>query len=96
MSNIKISGLVKKYGSNKVLDNIALEFEEGKIYGLLGRNGAGKTTLLNCITNRVFYNSGEIIVDGESTIENDVALSKIYLSGQKNFTKTLIWIMQRS
>ena len=49
MSNIKISGLVKKYGSNKVLDNIALEFEEGKIYGLLGRNGAGKTTLLNCI-----------------------------------------------
>ena len=52
MSNIKISGLVKKYGSNKVLDNIALEFEEGKIYGLLGRNGAGKTTLLNCITNR--------------------------------------------
>ena len=71
MSNIKISGLVKTYASNKVLDNISLEFESGKIYGLLGRNGAGKTTLLNCITNRVFLNSGEIIVDGESAIEND-------------------------
>ena len=78
MSNIKISGLVKTYASNKVLDNISLEFESGKIYGLLGRNGAGKTTLLNCITNRVFLNSGEIIVDGESAIKNDVALSKIY------------------
>ena len=88
MSNIKISGLVKKYGSNKVLDNIALEFEEGKIYGLLGRNGAGKTTLLNCITNRVFYNSGEIIVDGESTIENDVALSKIYFMTERNLLPT--------
>ena len=41
MSNIKISGLVKTYASNKVLDNISLEFESGKIYGLLGRNGAG-------------------------------------------------------
>ena len=88
MSNIKISGLVKKYGSNKVLDNIALEFEEGKIYGLLGRNGAGKTTLLNCITNRIFYNSGEIIVDGESTIENDVALSKIYFMTERNLLPT--------
>ena len=88
MSNIKISGLVKKYGSNKVLDNIALEFEEGKIYGLLGRNGAGKTTFLNCITNRVFYNSGEIIVDGESTIENDVALSKIYFMTERNLLPT--------
>ncbi|MDU2993703.1 MAG: ATP-binding cassette domain-containing protein, partial [Clostridium sp.] len=49
MSNIKISGLVKTYASNKVLDNISLEFESGKIYGLLGRNGAGKTTLLNLL-----------------------------------------------
>ena len=30
MSNIKISGLVKTYASNKVLDNISLEFECGK------------------------------------------------------------------
>ena len=32
MSKIKISGLVRVYGSNKVLDNISLEFEAGKIY----------------------------------------------------------------
>ncbi len=88
MSKIKISGLVKIYGSNKVLDNISLEFEAGKIYGLLGRNGAGKTTLLNCITNRVFFNSGEIIVDGESAIENDVALSKIYFMTERDLLPT--------
>ena len=88
MINIKISGLVKTYASNKVLDNISLEFESGKIYGLLGRNGAGKTTLLNCITNRVFLNSGEIIVDGESAIENDVALSKIYFMTERDLLPT--------
>lgn len=84
MSNIKITDLVKNYGTNRVLNSISLEFEEGKIYGLLGRNGEGKTTLLNCITNRIFYNSGNITIDGESIYENDKSLSKIYFMAEKD------------
>ena len=44
-----ISHLAKSYGKHPVLTDVDFTFEEGKIYGLLGRNGAGKTTLFNCL-----------------------------------------------
>lgn len=46
---IEISNITKSFGKNIVLENISLNFEENKIYGLLGRNGVGKTTLLKII-----------------------------------------------
>ena len=42
-----ISHLSKSYGKHQVLKDVDHAFEEGKIYGLLGRNGAGKTTLFH-------------------------------------------------
>lgn len=47
---IKLEKLSKSYGANEVLNNINLEFEKGKVYGIVGKNGSGKTTLFNCIT----------------------------------------------
>ena len=41
---LKVQNLSKSYGKKEVLDNINFTFEEGKIYGLIGRNGSGKTT----------------------------------------------------
>ena len=40
-----IEHLSKSFDKKNVLRDIDFVFEEGKIYGLLGRNGAGKTTL---------------------------------------------------
>lgn len=53
-----ISHLVKNYGSKQVLKDVDFVFEEGKIYGLLGRNGSGKTTFFNCVNGDVDFNSG--------------------------------------
>ena len=53
-----ISHLSKSYGKHQVLSDVDYAFEEGKIYGLLGRNGAGKTTLFNCINSDIEYNGG--------------------------------------
>jgi ABC-2 type transport system ATP-binding protein len=78
MSYIEIRNITKTFGSTIALENISLSFEKNKIYGLLGRNGAGKTTLLNLITNKLFPTDGEILVEGDSVIENDRPLSKIY------------------
>jgi len=85
MNSIEVRSIIKNYGNTCALDNVSLRFEENKIYGLLGRNGAGKTTLLNLITNRIFVNSGKILVDGESVIDNDNALGKLYLMSEKNY-----------
>ena len=61
-----IKNLNKKKKKKKVLQGINFEFEEGKIYGLLGRNGAGKTTFFNCINNDIPVDSGEFLLsDGE-------------------------------
>lgn len=46
---VEIKNLAVSYGSNKVLKNVHLTFEPGKIHGVLGVNGAGKTTLFNTI-----------------------------------------------
>lgn len=85
MSYIEIKNITKKFESTIALDDISLKLDENKIYGLLGRNGAGKTTLLNLITNKLFPTEGEILVDGDSVMENDRPLSKIYFMTEKNY-----------
>jgi ABC-2 type transport system ATP-binding protein len=47
---ISIQNLSKSYGTKKVLTNINIHFEKGKVYGIVGENGSGKTTLFKCIT----------------------------------------------
>ena len=67
-----ISHLVKSYGSKQVLKDVDFVFEEGRIYGLLGRNGSGKTTFFNCINSDIDYNSGSFYLrenrDSEQTM----------------------------
>jgi len=57
---IAIRNLSKKYGTNEVLKNINIEFDKGKVYGIVGENGAGKTTLFRCIADLENY-EGEVI-----------------------------------
>ena len=85
MKGLEVKDITKHFGSVCALDRINLYFEENKIYGLLGRNGAGKSTLLNIITNRIFADNGEVLVDGETMINNDRALSKLYMINDKNY-----------
>ena len=44
-SIIKVDKVIKKFGSDTALSNVSIEFERGKIYGIVGRNGSGKTVL---------------------------------------------------
>ncbi|WP_396192142.1 ATP-binding cassette domain-containing protein [Flavobacterium sp.] len=53
---ISIENLSKSYGSKVVLENINLNFEKGKVYGIVGENGAGKTTLFKCIAGLEKHN----------------------------------------
>ncbi len=53
-----VENLTKNYGEKEVLKNIDFIFENGKIYGLLGRNGVGKTTFFNCLNKDIEFQSG--------------------------------------
>jgi ABC-2 type transport system ATP-binding protein len=43
---LECSGLTKKYGSQKAVDNLNLKIERGRVYALLGPNGSGKSTFM--------------------------------------------------
>ena len=46
---VEITGLVKQFGSHKVLDGIRLSVPKGQAYAVLGASGCGKSVLLRCI-----------------------------------------------
>lgn len=56
---IIIRNLSKKFGTKEVLKKMNIQFESGKVYGIIGDNGAGKTTLFRCIAGLETY-EGEI------------------------------------
>jgi ABC-2 type transport system ATP-binding protein len=58
-----IEHLCKSFEKKEVLREIDFTFEEGKIYGLLGRNGAGKTTLFNCLNRDIKADSGKFYLE---------------------------------
>lgn len=81
---IELKNVSKSFGGVHALSDVSLSFGCGKIYGLLGPNGAGKTTLLNIITNRLYADSGEVTIDGESAPGRDRALGKVYMMAEQN------------
>ncbi|MCI9464282.1 MAG: ATP-binding cassette domain-containing protein [Lachnospiraceae bacterium] len=64
-SIIKVEKVTKKFGSDIALNNVSIEFERGKIYGIVGRNGSGKTVLFKTIIGFLKPTGGRIIVDGK-------------------------------
>jgi ABC-2 type transport system ATP-binding protein len=62
---ITLKDLSFSYGRHKVLGNVSMTLEKGKIYGLLGENGVGKSTLLKILSGLLKMGSGECKVFGE-------------------------------
>src|ERR1051326_5322398 len=56
------AGLTKRYGRRRVVDGLALEVEEGDIFGFLGPNGAGKSTTIRMILDLVRPSGGSIAI----------------------------------
>lgn len=58
-----LKNIKKSFDDKEVLRDVSFTFEEGKIYGLLGRNGAGKTTLFNCINEDLKVDGGSYFIE---------------------------------
>ena len=65
MEIIKLENVSLKIKKDIILDKINVNFEKGKIHGLIGRNGSGKTMLMKCICGFVKVTSGQVIVDNK-------------------------------
>jgi ABC-2 type transport system ATP-binding protein len=62
--SLKVTGVTKKYGEQKALNNVSFEIDTGEVVGFLGPNGAGKSTMMKIITGYISQNSGEVLVNG--------------------------------
>ena len=69
--SVHIQNLCKSFGGKKVLNNLNLTLEDGRIYCLMGPSGMGKTTLLRIIMNLEEKDSGVITgIDPETEISS--------------------------
>lgn len=67
---MKVEGLDAGFGTNKVLDNITIDFKENTVTAIIGPSGCGKSTFIRCL-NRMHevtpgaWATGRVILDGE-------------------------------
>ncbi|MGL4911168.1 MAG: ATP-binding cassette domain-containing protein [Romboutsia sp.] len=82
---IKVDNLYYEFKNQVVLNNISIDFEENKIYGLLGKNGAGKTTFLNIISNQLLSKKGIVEILGKNIIDNSNILENLCIVKEREF-----------
>lgn len=74
---IRVSNLVKRYGSFEAVKGISFEVYPGEIFGLLGPNGAGKSTTLEIMETLREKTSGSISIRGLDTDRDKPQIKKM-------------------
>lgn len=62
---IQLDHVSKRFGDREVLHPLTIEFERGKIHGIIGRNGSGKTVMMKLILGILLPSQGQVIVNGK-------------------------------
>ncbi|APU16263.1 MULTISPECIES: ABC transporter ATP-binding protein [Actinoalloteichus] len=68
---LEVSNLVRRFGTNTILDGVSFTTAPGKATVLVGANGAGKTTLLRCVAGVDHADEGEVRWAGREIRESD-------------------------
>jgi lipooligosaccharide transport system ATP-binding protein len=74
---LEAHGLVKHFGSKRVVDGVDLQCHPGEILGMLGANGAGKTTTLRMCYGFLRPDAGEIRIAGIDQISNPDSTNRL-------------------
>jgi len=65
-ASLKIRGLKKHFGENRVLDGIDLDVAAAAVTTIIGKSGIGKSVLLKCIANLLLPDAGTIELNGQA------------------------------
>ena len=99
MTDIIVTGLVKRFGDKEVLGGISLAFKGGEITCIKGPSGCGKTTLLRILAGLETQDSGTVsglperigFVFQEDRLSEDFsAVSNIRLATGKTVSRDVI------
>ena len=64
MPLVDLKDVVKRYGTNTVLNGVSLSVEKGEIIAIIGRSGSGKSTMLRCVNGLEPIQGGTVSFDG--------------------------------
>jgi branched-chain amino acid transport system ATP-binding protein len=64
MSILAVTGLAKRFGGLRAIDDLSFEVAPGTVHAIIGPNGAGKTTLLNLLTGIYKPDAGRVVLAG--------------------------------
>ncbi len=67
---LKVENLSKEIKNARILNNINLNLNKGKIYGFRGKNGSGKTMLFRALCGLIKPTEGRVEIDGQVLGEN--------------------------
>lgn len=83
MAYIQFEHITKSFGNNRVLADVSLSVEKGKLITLLGPSGCGKSTLLRCLAGLESPDSGRIMLDNEDITHRQPAERKVSMVFQQ-------------
>jgi ABC-type polar amino acid transport system ATPase subunit len=62
---LELDGVVKRFGSRTILDDVSMMVVPGEIVCLIGPSGTGKSTLLRCVNGLEDIQGGRVLFEGE-------------------------------
>lgn len=74
---IRINGLRKDFGANRVLRGITNRIKKGEVVVVIGPSGSGKSTFLRCLNLLEKPTAGEIIFEGQTITAPNVDINKV-------------------
>src|SRR3954452_25153497 len=73
---VSASGISKRFGGVRALDEVGFDVRAGEVHGLIGANGAGKSTLIGVLSGAVAPDSGSLTVNGRALALGSVTESR--------------------
>lgn len=65
---IKVESVIKRYGKCDALADVSIAMNAGECIALIGPNGSGKSTMMKSILGLVLIDSGDILFEGRSVM----------------------------
>ncbi|MGQ0430993.1 MAG: MFS transporter [Microthrixaceae bacterium] len=66
---LELTGVTKRFGGIRAVDDTSFTLHQGEILGLIGPNGAGKTTIFDLVSGFLIPDGGRIVLSGEDITE---------------------------
>jgi ABC-type polysaccharide/polyol phosphate transport system ATPase subunit len=87
---VQLQGVVKRFASRAVIDELDLSVPRGSIFGLIGPNGSGKTTTMRLILRIFDPDEGRVVVLGGA--HGSAADPRVgYLPEERGLYRRMTW-----